>query len=249
MEWEEVYKRVTDLMNEHTRPFISPLSKETNATVRHVGSGTYVAFDAGQAVITCQHVSREAPLNAGVFGSTDVLAIKHPFTESTAKDIAYARIDDAFWKATKHSAKSVPFARFAVRHDPRDRSELLFFRGFAGENSPYGFGVLDGLASGYLTQQQPTDDPEIFELPWEPAKTQLTGIPPRPDFRKDDPGGFSGALVWNTRFMECAAAKIEWSPDLALVTGLIRRWDTKTKTLLALKIEHVNHWMGSKVRP
>jgi hypothetical protein len=251
MDWNVICKMVTDEMKAHTRPFTSPLSNETEKHVQLQGTGTYVQFAGGRALFTCEHVSRKAPLNAGVYGSEDVLALKTPFKESRTRDLAYTPIDDGFWVATVHKAQCIPFDRFAAQHDPRHESELLFFRGFAGENSEYGFGMLDSIASAYLTQQVKTDveDAEIFELFWEPLKTELTDVPPTPDFKTDDPGGFSGSLVWNTRFMECQRANLEWSPERAVVTGMIRRWDTKSKTLLALRIEHVNHWLAGFLRP
>lgn len=116
MDWNAIWKTVIDAMKDHTRPFTSPLSKETEEHVRVVGTGTYVFLPGGRGLVTCEHVSRESLLNAGIYGSEDVLALKAPFAVSTAKDIAYAPIDDGFWNATVHSARCVPFDRFAVRH-------------------------------------------------------------------------------------------------------------------------------------
>ncbi|MBA8845725.1 hypothetical protein FHW02_003811 [Ochrobactrum sp. RH1CCR137] len=58
-----------------------------------------------------------------------------------------------------------------------------------------------------------------------------------------DSGGFSGSLVWNTRYLECVSAGREWKPEQAVVTGLLRRWDTSTKTLLAWRVEHLRAWL------
>jgi hypothetical protein len=61
--------------------------------------------------------------------------------------------------------------------------------------------------------------------------------------RYDDPEGFSGSLVWNTRFVELGCDLSAWRPHEAVVTGLLRRWDTSTRTLLTWRVEHLLAWL------
>lgn len=56
----------------------------------------------------------------------------------------------------------------------------------------------------------------------------------------------SGSLVWNTRYLETRESGRNWSPDDAVVTGLLRRWDEKTKTLLVYRVEHVRTWLDTQ---
>ena len=133
-----------------------------------------------------------------------------------------------------------------------DQTEILFFRGYAFENSHYGFGVHEANGSGYCSQEKVVSqpDPQIFEMFWEPEKTEFTeGAPAevRENVKYNNPEGFSGSLVWNTRLMEVEAAGRRWSPDDAVVTGLLRRWDPNTKTLLVLRIEHLRTWIEAQI--
>jgi hypothetical protein len=65
----------------------------------------------------------------------------------------------------------------------------------------------------------------------------------RSEIKFDNAEGFSGSLVWNTRYLEALAAGRNWTPNDAVVTGLVRRWDTATKTLLIYRVEHVRAWL------
>ncbi len=87
---------------------------------------------------------------------------------------------------------------------------------------------------------------EVFEIFWEPgmaAFTARTSDETKANMKVEKPPGFSGALVWNTRFWEVSASGREWRPDDAVVTGLLRRWDRDTKTLLVLRVEHLQEWL------
>lgn len=90
-------------------------------------------------------------------------------------------------------------------------------------------------------------DEKIFEMFWEPLQSQFTSETTdqaRAEMNKDDPGGFSGSLVWNTRYLEVTASGNQWTPHDSVITGILRRWDTATKTLLALRVEHLRPFLG-----
>jgi hypothetical protein len=123
-------------------------------------------------------------------------------------------------------------------------------RGFAGENAGYGFGIHQTNASGYCSQEKAgTGDTQIFEVFWEPNNTaysQGTSEEARPNVKFEDARGLSGSLVWNTRFVEVTSKGGVWSPEHAVVTGLLRRWDEATRTLLVWRVEHLSAWLASK---
>jgi hypothetical protein len=84
---------------------------------------------------------------------------------------------------------------------------------------------------------------------WEPEEIEFTtGTKEevRRAVRAEDSGGFSGSIVWNTRYLECKSAGREWTPDQAVVTGLLRRWDTTTKSLLVWRVEHLRAWLDGE---
>jgi hypothetical protein len=60
-----------------------------------------------------------------------------------------------------------------------------------------------------------------------------------------DAHGFSGSRVWNTRRIERLQGNREWSPDDALLTGLVWGWPTSDRCLLATKIEHIRVFLDS----
>jgi hypothetical protein len=251
-EWAALCSRVCDAMKEHTRPFITPLSRETSEKVWLEGTGTFVEVYEHRMLLTCEHVSCGEPLNHAYYGSEDTYQVVHPYVDSKSLDIAFVSLDDAVWNASEHLAKTIPFERFAHEHRTVDRAELLFIHGFAGENSKYGFETLNSDATAYLVQQKEdaAANDKIFELFWEPQETSFTETTPsaeRTQFRFQNSGGLSGSLVWNTRFCEKLSDGSTWSPEDAVVTGLLRRWDTATKTLLALKVEHLRTWLQERI--
>jgi hypothetical protein len=56
------------------------------------------------------------------------------------------------------------------------------------------------------------------------------------------PPGFSGSAVWNTRYVECLGAGVEWTPAEARVTGIVCRWRTGDTGIVVLRIEHLRSW-------
>jgi hypothetical protein len=137
-----------------------------------------------------------------------------------------------------------------MKHGLTDPAELLFFRGYTGENAHYGFNVLEANSQCYCSQERLVNPPDasIFEILWEPDKTEFTegtSAESRANIKFENPEGFSGSLVWNTRYLERTMAGEAWQPEDAIVTGLLRRFDPETKTLLALRAEHPRDWINA----
>jgi len=238
-EWIKVCDKVADGMKAHTRPFVTPLAFSAEDEIRLEGTGSYVLFEEQRILLTCQHVREKGGVDYRFWGSDDVYKHSGPWEEDArpSVDVAVAAMGDNLWNATTHQAAPVPYARFAPSHHLIQREELLFFRGFAGENAQYGFGVHQANGTGYCSQEKQVDvpDPSIFEVFWEPQETNFTSgtdEETRNAVKIENAGGFSGSLVWNTRYLECCNAGRTWTPEQAVVTGLLRRWDTATKTLL-----------------
>lgn len=251
--WEQAKHFVTNAMLEHTRSFVTPLSTETPKAVRLVGTGTYIDNGDQRHLITCEHVARQLPMHYRFSGSDDVFKHSGPWTmDRHPIDAAFAPISPAQWSATDHQAEAVPKSRFANRHQIVEQAELLFFRGFAGENSHYGFEIHQTNGSGYCSQQKlDTGDSFNFELFWEPKKTEFASAASaeaQREIRFEDAQGFSGSLVWNTRYVEVSYKEGRtWTPADAVITGLLRRWDQDTNTLLVWRVEHLNTWLASKL--
>jgi hypothetical protein len=218
-------------MKVYTRPFVTPLSAETQDTIRLLGSGSYIQYDRQRLLLTCEHVARNGSVHYRFHGSDDVFEYPGPWTmDPHPIDAAAVRMSDTEWEVTHHLAAAVPQAKFAMMHRLSQQAEPLFFRGYAGENADYAFGVHQTNATGYCSQEVANSgDSEIFEIFRDPQQADLTqGTSPEARSAKsfDDPQGFSGSLVWKTRYLEVQASSRTWTPDDAVITGLLRRWDT-----------------------
>lgn len=249
-QWLQIQEDVTERMKAHTRPFITPLGTETPQTVRLVGTGNYLERDGQRILLTCQHVASTQPMHYRFFGNDSVFEHRgawrmdpHPI------DAAGALLSDQAWTAVSHQAATVPLSGFAPKHETKERAELIFFYGFAGENADYGFEVHQTNGSGYCSQEKEnTGDDQSFEIFWEPSNTRHTAATSqeaRAAVKFCNPQGFSGSLVWDTRYLEVTQAGRTWTPEEAVVTGLLRRWDSQRQTLLVWRVEHLLAWLGS----
>lgn len=158
-------------------------------------------------------------------------------------------VDQKVWQSQAGEAELLPLSMLAQSHNPVP-DELLFVREMADEIAYVGYGGFDGILTGYCSQiKRGTGHNRMFELFWEPDKTQLApgtgqGVLERLTFNNAE--GFSGSLVWNTRFVELSCDLDAWTPADAMVTGTLKRWDQKTMTLLALRVEHINAWLADR---
>ena len=245
----QIQEDVAEQMKAHIRPFMTPLGTETPQTVRLVGTGNYVERERQRILLTCQHVACTQPMHYRFFGDDSIFQYSGPPWRMDPYPIDAARtpLSDQAWSAVAHQATTIPLSRFASKHRPLQQAELLFFYGFAGENADYGFGIHQTNGTGYCSQEKiDTGDDQIFEMFWDPSKTQHTAATSqeaREAVKFSDPRGLSGSLVWNTRYLEVTQAGGTWTPDKAVVTGLLRRWDCGTRTLLVWRVEHLLAWL------
>lgn len=248
-EWTSICDRVTAAMLHFTHPFVTPLGTATASAVRLVGTGSYIGHGNRRLLLTCEHVARQQPMHYRFYGSDKVFEHRAPWCwDPHPIDAAVALISDAAWAATPHSAREIATSVFAQKHSTCDPAELLFFRGYSGENAHYAFGIHQTNGTGYCSQEVANSgDDQIFEIFWRPEKAQFTSSTSeetRSEVKFENPKGFSGSLVWNTRYLERTAAGKQWSPADAVVTGLLRRWDEKgTGNLLVWRVQHLNSWL------
>ena len=248
--WRDTCSQVVDRMNEYVRPFVVPLSHETESEVRLIGTGTFVLGTNGTAIATCEHVARKAPLNFRPNGREAVCGYRGDWS-------VHLEPVDAAWTTASLAkptlpAKAVQPHQIALQHNLSQPEELLFFYGYSGENSTFVFENHITNGSGYLTQQNRDAQPElgVVELLWpngEEAWSEGTTEEARRNMRFSDPSGFSGALVWNTRFIETGADLDRWTPDQAVVTALLKRFVPEDGVLLATPIEAIRSVVGSFV--
>lgn len=234
---------IADVMKVYTRPFVTILAGDVD-----IGTGTFIKQERIR-VLTCEHVARLDPVAYYIDGAGSTGLRPGPWCvePSTRKDVALATVPDVEWERISSVARPIPINKFAKRHEPVE-NELLFFRGIAGENVGY-IGNLgsDSILSACCSQEKHgTGDSDIFEILWSPKDitvSQGTNGAVLDRIKYDNPAGFSGSLVWNTRFVELGCDFRNWNPDHAVVTGLLRRYEENTSTLLTWRIEHLFDWL------
>ncbi|ETR79475.1 hypothetical protein X566_00725 [Afipia sp. P52-10] len=241
--WNAMCDAVADQMRAFTRPYVSVLAGEVD-----IGTGTFIENSDAQ-ILTCAHVARFDPTAFYVdhAGSVQLQPGMWRMEGDPKKDVAISPLPEDEWAKVCGRASTLSISRFAQIHEPV-KDELLFFRGIAGENANYigNFGT-DVILSGYCSQEKhDTGDGEIFEVLWKGGQASVTSgtdSSVRDRVLYDNPAGFSGSLVWNTRFVELGCDLSTWTPDDAIITGLLRRYDEATETLLVWRIEHVRAWL------
>jgi hypothetical protein len=248
-------------MKEYTRPFVTPVSRvvtdaEGDYGELH-GTGNYVQLSGRKYLLTNEHVAEAVERNSlghqflncdDVFRATNpFLAMPHPF------DVAVSAIEQAVWTHSSHNAAAIPEDKWALVHGTL-KGEIVFFKGYAGTHSHFHFNHLISNATSYASQEVllPRDDDRFdpkfhFAIDYRPDRAIAIGEnnPGLPD-----PHGFSGSLVWNTRFVETRMAGREWSPHCAVVTGLVWAWPrSKNKCLVATRIEYARSFLLHAIQP
>lgn len=247
-QWLKLCDAVTDQMKEYTRPYVTMLVSPPGETPQ-IGTGTFIAHD-GHGVLTCHHVAQFDP-TALFIDDTGTIELSPDDWRGEAKfDVAHARINDSEWLKGQNRVGLLPMTKFADRFSAVE-FELFFFRGIAGENARFlGAAGSDVTLSGYCSQEERgTGDEQIFEMLWRPdTATVTTGTDDeaRAVIKQEKPQGFSGSLVWNTRFVELGCNLATWTPEDAVVVGMLRHYDENTNTLLAWRVEHIRAWLASE---
>lgn len=248
--WQETTRVVLRRMGEHTASMIVALSRIlSHEEATPLGTGTYISLRGKTYVLTNEHVARFME-SSGIAHYPRHNDYAHRLTNAfiamtSPVDAALSRIDDASWKATTKEALAAE--RLDRKHEPVER-ELLFIHGFPGERSRWS-AFAEGLVMDsipYLTQEAPPPSsfhPNLFALHYNPelareglGKSEVLPLPP----------GFSGSLVWNTRFVENEMQNnSDWSPEKATATGLVCTWGENqlADRIFAVRIEVVREFI------
>lgn len=242
-EWGKNSITVANEMSKFVEKFVTPVSEVIDHDYgKLVGSGSFFNRDGKIHLITNKHVEDDAkphPLAVHFRGSGDTIQCTNEIvSEKYPIDVAVTEIPAGAWSRQGNQSHAIPIDLFEKMHSPVDR-ELLFFTGHSGDRSNFAFGILSSARTPYTSQeiQLPEDwgdEKYHFALPY-PGERIMTvdGSPSSPPL----PPGFSGSLVWNTRFLELGIEN--WKPSCARVTGLIWGWPPSATSLIATKIEHL----------
>ena len=245
-EWKAICDTIADKMKVFTRPCVTILASPSGGPTE-IGTGTFIEKD-GVKLLTCEHVARFNPSAHFVdeSGTTEVQPGIWCVEPDPSIDAAVARMSPEKWSRISGSARPLPMSKFAAKHT-EVQHEIFFFRGIAGENAHFSAFGDDAILTGYCSQEKKhAGDTNKFEILWSPRNATVTSgtdSDVRARFKYENPAGFSGSLVWNTRFVELGCDLSNWSPCDAAITGLLRRYDADTATLLAWRVEHLLRWL------
>lgn len=251
-QFDRLCEQIVPAMQAHIEPFITNISHAIeNDYGRSQGSGPYIEYSGRRFLITNEHVTRGSGGNQYTHQfreNDDVFRLAKPLAaEPDLVDAAICEISDETWSHGPHASVPIPFARFATKHAPVER-ELLFFYGFSGERTKFGFGTLVAHGMPLLTQEMipPVTGlhPNDFALNYNPEKARTydgsRGTLPLPP-------GLSGSLVWNTRFVEVASSGQQWCPDHAQVTGMLCRWPANQPYVIGTRVEVIRDFLKRSV--
>jgi hypothetical protein len=233
-------------MTERAQKYMTPvLLGHSDGSAELIGTGTYLQIDEQYYLLTCDHVTEfgeEKPIYVRLDGREEVIPGPHGTIFKQPEDLSLGALpEDSGLTGSQHNSAGLQLSAFALQHQPVE-GEILFVLGTPGEGSAH-IALLETTfvnAEPILVSEAPrlsTDPPFIFCISYRPETAiDVEGGSDRPAL---SPQGFSGSLVWNTRFVEFMQANRPWSADCALVTGMLRRWDTGVTQLTCCRSEWI----------
>jgi len=252
-DWRKHARHVVKEMREWTAPFVSPISYEVAGEEPKLsGTGSFVELLGRRFLLTNEHVLLDEKADAlkpdlahGIAGTDLVFRmLLGQLSASYPIDCGIVPIPDEIWsRDPSHKAALIPEASLAWAHATVPR-EILFFRGYAQENSSFHFENLLSGSTSFATQEM-EEQPEglnlryFFSLHHSPEKAEML----EGNGKLPLPPGFSGSTVWNTRFVECLAAGSAWTPSEARVSGIVCRWRTGDAGIVVLRVEYLRSWL------
>jgi len=233
-------------MAEHTFPFLgSVIGIQNSKTGRHIGSALRCVLHGKRAILTAQHVIREAQnepagfaISAG-YGRAPFV-VHGPVNIDPVADLAVYFLpqdypDDsaiAFWPRGRTDREQMRLA-----------TDYLFLHGFPGDPShSYSSQVFQGVLNRSLPygamqriDNLPDDlTPIQFAIEYSAAgMSNSSGIAQTPV----DPHGLSGSPVWRIG-LSGRSARL-WQPDDSLLVGVVTQWRPEQNVLVATSISQL----------
>jgi hypothetical protein len=248
-EWDAAMPGVVKAMTEYLRPYRTPIYKHYDTYGDGWGSGSYLRLGDKVFILTNEHVAaaREqgTVLTNQFDGQEDIRQIVGDHAAYPAPlDLALLPVDMAAWSESTNTSNAIEIEQISLAHDPV-RGELLTLAGFAGQNVTFYFNTLFAQSTCYTAREivLPADNRFSsrfhFGLDYRPdlAATVIgdTGLPLPP--------GLSGSTVWNTNFVVAKICEIEWTPELAKVTGVVWGWPSGYACLVATRAEYLRSFL------
>ena len=248
-EWNAAVPGVTREMTKYLAGYRTPVFKDCGEYGDGWGSGSFVEVRGSKFILTNEHVAapRRSGKNLGfqLANQETLVSVRGNHVEQAWPwDLALLPVSDAGWSDLKHSSDAIEAEQIALAHTPVP-TEIFAFSGFAGEGASFNFNTLFFKATTSIARE--------VELPadarWD-SRFHF-GLDYRPDLAKavigndglPAPPGLSGSTVWNTCFVEAKMKSLQWTPELARVTGVVWGWPSGHGFLVATRAEHVRSFL------
>ncbi len=226
-------------------PFTTPLAYEARERVVLEGSGSFVNISGQSYLITCRHVAERPDFNMFLLNNQLPLQLSGAWeNQSDGLDVSIHPI--SIPKTVVHNSASINVSHFSDAFSPVEH-ETFVFRGISGENTQYGFGTFQYGITTFGGQLVPgLTSEKFFGVGWRPAHLSYTlGTDEESKFQvlANNPQGFSGSLVWNTRFLEKKQSGQTWHPHDAKVFGIAMRYDEAAGAVNCIRIDQFHKWL------
>jgi hypothetical protein len=248
-EWEAAVPGVVAGMRSFLSAYRTPVFKDHGDHGEGWGSGSYLRLGERRFVLTNEHVAtvryQDWPLIHQLLDNDELYRIVGNHVQySWPLDLALLPVSADVWAAKPHGSRAVEIDQIALAHNPVP-GELLTFTGFSGQATDFHFNTLHTEGTCSTARE--------IELPEDPrfSRRYHFGIDYRPDLaiRVDGnrglpvPPGLSGSTVWNTRFVEARMERMNWSPEMAQVTGVVWGWPSSVGFLVATRSEYLRSFL------
>ena len=248
-EWPAIQNKVVTEMSDSLRDYRAPIFEHLGDHGEGWGSGSYIEVGGRIFILTNEHVAHARKSSRRLIHQFNDQEDLRPilgdhFEVGAPRDLALLPVDADAWRDASNHSKAIRAEQLAWAHAPVP-GELLTFVGFAGAKVAFHFGTLTSQASCYTARETPLPEDERFSPRFH------FGLDYRPDLATDLigkeglplPPGLSGSTVWNTCLVEAKALGIDWSPDLAKVTGVIWGWPSNIGCLVATRVEYLHGFL------
>lgn len=255
----ELIREVQAGMAGHVTPSLTELyfPNSEHLNVLDNGTGSFAEINGTKLLVTNEHVINKKGLSHSFFGSeVFVPAASQRYGLDKPCDVGAAKVDSHAWANHGTEARAIAFDRFALKHNTVPY-EILWVAGYPGARVKQFDRLQLAVCEATPTQEylfhddvephEEFDRSVHFAVYYSPAnaKQVFDGTTSSPG--RSAPHGLSGSLVWNTRRLECFYADRSWSPDLALVTGIVWGWPN-SNYLIATKVEHFREFLRETAR-
>lgn len=248
-EWDAAMPTLTLAMVDLLKRYRTPIFIDHGDYGEPLGSGSFIILGERRFILTNEHVVRarrsDARLGIRFDGHDDLIVLVGDHVELPGPwDLALIPVSDQAWAACEHTALAITVDQILPAHAAAP-TEVFAFSGYAGERTQFVYGEMQFGATTSLAREVPLGDhPELdrrfhFGLAYLPDQaTSVIGDRglPRPD-------GMSGSAIWNTRFVEARLRGLEWTADMAAVTGVVFGWPSGQGAIATTRAEHLRSFL------